>query len=63
MKKTEIDKNIDRCIKNGVNETMIRAMLFELWQTDVIRFDDAGNPYWESCGERLDGKEDLEFND
>jgi hypothetical protein len=63
MKKLTIQENIDKCMAKGLPEEAIRAMLFELWLSESIRFDDAGNPYWESCGERLDGEKELEFTD
>jgi hypothetical protein len=61
--KPTIQEQIDKCMERGVSDSVIRAMLFELYNADIIRFDDAGNPYWDSCGERLDGEEELVFND
>jgi hypothetical protein len=60
--KPTIEENIDKCMAKGLPDEAIRAMLFELWQSEIIRFEDVENPYWESSGELLDSGEEIIFD-
>lgn len=43
------------------NQETIESLLDELVNQECIQFDDAGNPYWESCGEPIVEGTELVF--
>ena len=61
--KLSVSEKIDLFIENGVTDEIVRQLLLECHMAEIIRFDDIGNPYWESCGDPLDPAVELVFGD
>lgn len=59
--KKEIKDKINKAAKRGLSEYAIKTILTELYETDVVRFDNEGNPYWEASGELIDPDVELKF--
>jgi len=58
MNKIDLDLAAEKV--NG-NIDITRILLEELYNAEIIRFDDAGNPYWEANGDPLDEGTELVF--
>jgi hypothetical protein len=63
MNKLTKKEKIDAALKRGFPDSAIKGMFVELIETEAIRLDDAGNPYWETSGESLDPDVKLVFED
>ena len=61
--KLNIKEKIALAAERGLTEDALKSLFEYLYDTEVIRFDDVGNPYWESCGDPLEPDIELEFED
>ena len=61
--KLNIKEKIALAAERGLTEDALKSLFEYLYDTEVIRFDDVGNPYWESCGDPLEPDIELEWEE
>jgi hypothetical protein len=61
--KLNIKEKIALAAERGLTEEALKDLFTYLYDNEEIKFDDVGNPYWESCGDPLEPDIELEFEE
>jgi hypothetical protein len=61
--KLKTSEYIDKYAERGVSKSVLKMLLWEVYNSELIRFDSKGNPYWNTNGESLDPDVELEWED
>ncbi len=59
----KIKESIDKYLKRGISDCVARELLIYSYESELICFDDDGNPYWSGSGDSLDPDVELKFEE